>query len=94
MYELEEQRLRKLDDLVRIIQREYRAHRQRKYLAELREQAKGIYEGGKDRRRASIVFKFRGDSLQLAQALPVERILLKNGSRCRSPSMPIHSFLL
>eukprot|EP01104_Vermistella_antarctica_P007042 TRINITY_DN1777_c0_g1_i1.p1 TRINITY_DN1777_c0_g1~~TRINITY_DN1777_c0_g1_i1.p1 ORF type:complete len:946 (+),score=249.72 TRINITY_DN1777_c0_g1_i1:407-3244(+) len=79
VYTLEEMRLRKLDDLVTIIQKAFRAHRLRKYMAEMREASMGVYDGEKARRRNSVNPKFTGDALKLGNNPFVQSSYEKHG---------------
>mmetsp|Transcript_40855 Transcript_40855/g.102867 ORF Transcript_40855/g.102867 Transcript_40855/m.102867 type:complete len:1038 (-) Transcript_40855:173-3286(-) len=79
IYELEEQRMRRLEDIATVIQKEWRAHQARKYLMELREAAMAIYSGNKRRRRQSVNPNFRGDYLRLKSDKFVEQQLARLG---------------
>jgi plasmid stabilization system protein ParE len=79
IYELEEQRMRRLEDIATVIQKEWRAHQARKYLMELREAAMAIYSGNKVRRRKSVNPNFRGDYMRLKNDKFVEQQLARLG---------------
>jgi myosin I len=70
--ELEEQRLRRLEDIAIIIQKAWRAYAARKYLMELKERSMRIYDGQKQRRRQSVTPTFLGDKLRLADDKTLE----------------------
>eukprot|EP00455_Lapot_gusevi_P016296 TRINITY_DN1837_c0_g1_i15.p1 TRINITY_DN1837_c0_g1~~TRINITY_DN1837_c0_g1_i15.p1 ORF type:complete len:865 (+),score=234.52 TRINITY_DN1837_c0_g1_i15:192-2597(+) len=75
LFALEELRERKLHDLATLIQTIYRAWKARKYFLELRQKALGIYQGRKQRRRASVRRYYVGDYLNAALSMPIQKIL-------------------
>jgi myosin-1 len=77
LFALEEQRERRVDELVRKIQRLYKAWKVRKYFLELREKALGIYGGKKLRRRGSVKLYYLGDYLNTKDVLGIQQILQK-----------------
>eukprot|EP00475_Leptophrys_vorax_P030591 TRINITY_DN4597_c0_g2_i1.p1 TRINITY_DN4597_c0_g2~~TRINITY_DN4597_c0_g2_i1.p1 ORF type:complete len:1030 (+),score=334.18 TRINITY_DN4597_c0_g2_i1:248-3091(+) len=79
LFLLEEQRERRVDELVRKIQRLYKSWKLRKYFIELREKALGIYGGKKARRRGSVKLYYLGDYLNTKDILGIQQILQKNG---------------
>jgi myosin-1 len=81
LFQLEELRERKIVDLVVLIQAAYRSYRARKQAMLLREVAKDIYQGKKERRRGSASLQFEGDSLRLADNPKAVKALAKLGLR-------------
>ena len=77
--ELEEQRLRRLDDIAIIIQKTWRAYLARKYLRELKEKSLQIYEGQKQRRRASLNPRFLGDQESISADRKLEVMFRRAG---------------
>jgi myosin I len=78
IFHLEELRDRALHDIVKIIQRNYRGYRAKKFFIEMKEKSLGIFGENKKRRRISINRIFEGDHLEIAQKAQIETLLIKS----------------
>lgn len=73
LFQLEEMRERKLNDVAMMIQNAFRGYKARKYFLELREKSMGIFQGKKRRRNSWVLF-FQGDYIFAKDSLELKSI--------------------
>eukprot|EP00808_Paulinella_micropora_P004347 g11237.t1 len=87
LFALEEKRERKLNDVVMMIQKTWRAWQVRKYFLEMREKALGVFGKQKLRRRVSVSRYPRADYIRAQEEPFVQDLLQRDGAVLRFADM-------
>eukprot|EP00457_Paulinella_chromatophora_P000941 gb/GEZN01000943.1/.p1 GENE.gb/GEZN01000943.1/~~gb/GEZN01000943.1/.p1 ORF type:complete len:1030 (+),score=139.44 gb/GEZN01000943.1/:99-3188(+) len=83
LFALEEKRDEKLNDVVTMIQKTWRAWQHRKYFLEMREKALGVFGKEKLRRKVSVSRYPRGDYIQAQEHPSAQDLLHRDGAKFR-----------